>query len=188
MTARYETLTRWALEKEWTSGAELGVFDGITFFYLLRHCSRLKILGVDVWDPSHQEGPTKSGEKCRCIHCEDTRRRRRMFSGPATMRAAVELQVASFPNGRLFVGKTSAAVRTVDDDSLDFVFIDADHSVEGVFEDILNWVPKIKPGGFLVGHDWNMDSVKIGVMQAFGEMGWQQALQFEDDHVWWVEC
>lgn len=188
MPARYETLARWALEKKWTSGAELGVFDGITFFHLLRHCPDLRLLGVDVWDQPHQEGRTKSGEKCRCAYCEDTRQRRRLFGGDAaSMRASVERQAKNY-TARLFVGKTSEAVRTVADDSLDFVFIDADHSVEGVSEDILHWVPKIKPGGVLSGHDWNMDSVKIGIFQAFGEMGWRNTLVTEDDHVWWAEC
>ena len=39
--------------------------------------------------------------------------------------------------------------------SLDFVFIDADHSQASVQADILAWRPKLRPGGILAGHDWN---------------------------------
>ena len=39
--------------------------------------------------------------------------------------------------------------------SLDFVFIDADHTREAVQADIAAWRPKIKAGGILAGHDWH---------------------------------
>jgi predicted O-methyltransferase YrrM len=39
--------------------------------------------------------------------------------------------------------------------SLDFVFIDADHTCAAVQGDIAAWRPKIKCGGILAGHDWN---------------------------------
>ena len=38
--------------------------------------------------------------------------------------------------------------------SLDFVFIDADHSYESVAKDIDAWRSKVKQGGFLAGHDF----------------------------------
>lgn len=41
-----------------------------------------------------------------------------------------------------------------EDESLDFVFIDASHEYEDVKNDILAWLPKVKPGGILAGHDY----------------------------------
>jgi hypothetical protein len=41
-----------------------------------------------------------------------------------------------------------------EDNSLDFVYIDANHTYEGVKEDIKYWYPKVKPGGLLLGHDY----------------------------------
>jgi hypothetical protein len=38
--------------------------------------------------------------------------------------------------------------------SLDFVYIDADHSYESVFRDIQLWASKVKSGGVLIGHDY----------------------------------
>lgn len=40
------------------------------------------------------------------------------------------------------------------DKSLDFVFIDASHEYAHVLLDIDAWLPKVKPGGILAGHDY----------------------------------
>ncbi len=40
------------------------------------------------------------------------------------------------------------------DNSLDFVFIDAGHTYEDVRADIVAWLPKVKPGGWIGGHDY----------------------------------
>lgn len=40
-----------------------------------------------------------------------------------------------------------------DDESLDVLFIDGDHSSEGCYKDLDNWYSKVKPGGRLIGHD-----------------------------------
>jgi cephalosporin hydroxylase len=42
--------------------------------------------------------------------------------------------------------------------SLDFVFIDGDHSRAAVLADIAAWLPRIKAGGLLAGHDYKMTS------------------------------
>lgn len=40
------------------------------------------------------------------------------------------------------------------DKSLDFVYIDADHSYAGCRGDIVAWAQKVKAGGILAGHDY----------------------------------
>jgi hypothetical protein len=41
-----------------------------------------------------------------------------------------------------------------EDNSLDFVYIDANHAYDYVVQDINVWYPKLKEGGYLCGHDY----------------------------------
>lgn len=45
------------------------------------------------------------------------------------------------------------AVNNIEDNSLDFVYIDANHKYEYVYQDIHLWFPKVKKGGLIGGHD-----------------------------------
>lgn len=47
-----------------------------------------------------------------------------------------------------------SASKMYENESLDAVFIDADHQYESVKADILAWMPKVKNGGILAGHDY----------------------------------
>jgi len=60
------------------------------------------------------------------------------------------------------------ASKLYEDNSLDFVFIDASHEYEDVKEDILSWLPKVKVGGVLAGHDYG--DVFDGVVKAVDEI------------------
>ena len=39
--------------------------------------------------------------------------------------------------------------------SVDFVFIDANHSYDSVKRDIIAWQPKVRSGGIIAGHDYS---------------------------------
>ena len=52
------------------------------------------------------------------------------------------------------------AVNLFPNESLDFVFIDASHEYEDVKEDIKAWLPKVKIGGILAGHDYHHQPIK----------------------------
>lgn len=60
------------------------------------------------------------------------------------------------------------AAKTYADESLDFVYIDADHTYEALKEDIAAWLPKVKQGGVLGGHDYSY--VFPGVIEAVNEI------------------
>lgn len=55
------------------------------------------------------------------------------------------------------------------DNSVDFVFIDGDHTYEGCKKDILAWLPKMKKNSVLAGHDyaWH-EPVRRAVADVFG--------------------
>ena len=57
-----------------------------------------------------------------------------------------------------------------DDEYFDFVYLDADHTYEGVKRDLNCWYSKVKTGGILSGHDY-IDgelTVKLGHSVRFG--------------------
>lgn len=50
-----------------------------------------------------------------------------------------------------------------EDESVDWCFIDGDHSYESVCADILAWWPKMKKGRWIGGHDYGMQSIFTAV-------------------------
>jgi predicted O-methyltransferase YrrM len=63
------------------------------------------------------------------------------------------------------------AVKDIPDESLDFVFIDANHSYDSVKEDIREWTRKVRKGGIVSGHDYYvfLHSGNRGVIDAVDE-------------------
>ena len=51
------------------------------------------------------------------------------------------------------------ALKNIPDDSVDVLFIDADHPENAVYDDILFYYPKVKKGGIVAVHDTNLQSV-----------------------------
>jgi len=72
-------------------------------------------------------------------------------------------------------GKSVEIAATYEDESVDFVFIDAEHTYKYVNGDIQAWLPKLKKGGIMAGHDynprasWSVDGVIKAVNDNFGE-------------------
>lgn len=55
------------------------------------------------------------------------------------------------------------AAQSIEDASLDFVYIDANHTFEFVMEDIVIWGRKVRKGGIISGHDWGIRAVRSAV-------------------------
>lgn len=80
------------------------------------------------------------------------------------------------------------AASNFNDESLDFVFIDAGHDYESVKKDITNWLPKIKKGGIISGHDY-FNSIEFGgnfgVKRAVDEFFGEKNLNFYE-YCWFI--
>jgi predicted O-methyltransferase YrrM len=66
------------------------------------------------------------------------------------------------------VGDSTEMAGHFEDESVDFVYIDACHEYAKVRLDILAWIPKVKPGGVVAGHDYNASH--RGVIRAVDEI------------------
>lgn len=64
------------------------------------------------------------------------------------------------------------AAKAYADATLDAVFIDADHAYASVRADIDAWLPKVRPGGIIAGHDFCADypGVVRAVTETFEEI------------------
>lgn len=144
---RWHVLADLAREHGWTRGAELGVLRGETFLYLLSELPELTLIGVDLWEPVAGD-ETDPGFRSYRERPLDTYQDHVLREAGRYGSRAV-----------LYRMPTVEAAGLVPDGSLDFVFIDADHTVAGVTGDIRAWAPKVKQTGWITGHDTHFPSV-----------------------------
>lgn len=62
--------------------------------------------------------------------------------------------LSPYPNSKIIRATSTEAVRHFKDRSLDFVYIDGNHQLKYVVEDLVNWSKKVKKGGIISGHDY----------------------------------
>lgn len=81
------------------------------------------------------------------------------------------------------------ACKLFSDETLDFVYIDANHRYEYVLSDIKNWYPKVMKGCIISGHDFfdgDISGVKFGVRSAVIEFFKNSNIYVtEDDYPSW---
>lgn len=63
----------------------------------------------------------------------------------------------------IFIYKPSEQAHHLIKEQLDFIYIDGDHSEKECYKDISNYWDKIKEGGILAGHDFNLEGVSRAV-------------------------
>jgi hypothetical protein len=146
-TRQHDVLIRLARQHGWRIGAEIGVLKGKTLFALLDAVPELVMYGVDQW----QRLPLRAAENAETYADFDM----------GKLRHAVIMRARGYP-GRchLLAHDSAEAARGLANGSLDFAFIDGDHTEPGVERDIRAWTPKVRPGGMLLGHDHHWSTVR----------------------------
>ena len=84
------------------------------------------------------------------------------------------------PNCKI-LRKTSLKAASRVPDELDLVFIDGAHSYENVKQDIALWLPKVRKGGILSGHDYSLEHP--GVLKAVDE-AFDKKIKIGYDRTW----
>ena len=82
---------------------------------------------------------------------------------PGAVQREFESNTREYGFVKLLVSDTQSAAARFDDGSIDWIFIDADHSYQSVARDIETWAAKLRPGGILSGHDYTWFEVAIAV-------------------------
>jgi len=110
-------------------GVEVGIWEGE---YTEKFCKEgIKMYGIDPWKARGRQSQVQQDARC--------------------LRAIERLK----PYDCEVIRKRSAqCVTDFKDESLDFVYIDGDHSYRFVVEDIREWSKKVRKGGIVSGHDY----------------------------------
>jgi len=140
---------------------EIGVRQGFNFSYLIAHYPQ-KAVAIDCW--------IEDGVAGRNDSCYDQNELERQYT-------RFQKSVVDKPFVQIVRKYSFDAVKDFPDEYFDFIFIDADHTYPGISRDIVDWYPKVKKGGVLLGHDYadrrtrakNGKIIKFGVIQAVDE-------------------
>jgi hypothetical protein len=149
MKWRWEYVAELCNAYDLRNGAELGVKEGRFTTYILENVPGSTMLSVDLW------GCSAGSEDYSDWPMEHYYR---SFS------TAMEKYG---PRSKILRMSTIKAAEKIEDGSLDFVFIDADHSYESVKEDIDAWRPKVRKHGMVIGHDLSWLPVEKAVIESF---------------------
>ncbi|MBE3069610.1 MAG: class I SAM-dependent methyltransferase [Planctomycetes bacterium] len=166
------------------AGAEIGVLAGKTSAALLAALPALHLTMVDSWEPPAAGSRyAASGDAVAAKSSEDLRE---------DMRTAVRATDFAGGRRRILRGTSVEMARLVPDASLDFVFLDAEHTRAAVAEDLAAWWPKVRAGGIVSGHDWdNPDGPAWGVQAAvetfLAEHAPGSAVDLGPDVTWFVQ-
>lgn len=160
-------------------GVEVGVFTGHLSHLLLAARPDLHLTMVDSWEADGAAYIDKHD-----WHAQLSQERQDNY-----LRTAI--QVTDFADDRRLIlrGRSLDAVSEIQDASCDFVFLDADHSADAVAADIKAWLPKVRPGGLICGHDYGhalFPGVKLAVdafALASGDM-----IEIGADFTWFARC
>ena len=150
--------------------AEIGIYKGGNIRRIVRRCPHVKYYLVD----PYKANPNKKGG----IYRHDQEH----FD---FLKSFVANNIKNYDAEWMYTTSLKAS-KKFDDDFFDMVFIDADHSYNAVKQDIKVWLPKIKPGGIIIGHDYN-NRWKNDVVKAVHEFFTKKEIHIEDDAIWWVK-
>jgi hypothetical protein len=147
------------------TGAEIGVNIGENAGHVLSYLQNLKTFYlVDSWKANEDYPDQGSQDRCFSIVYE---------------------KFGNDPRCKVIKDISVNAVNHIPNASLDFVYIDAEHRYFGIKSDIDAWLPKVKPGGIIGGHDYDYP-IKPGVKEAVDETFGEMVNLHDSQNDWWV--
>lgn len=155
-SARAETLLHLVRKHNWRTGVELGVYEGATTDHLLSNAPLLQMVGVDVWQPI--EGGPKNKNTGFSPKAADV-------IGAAKAKAYNVQQVHGHTRFLIVERRTVDAAALWGPGWFDFVFVDASHVTADVVADCRAWLPKVKHGGMMLGHDANWPAIQAALAE-----------------------
>lgn len=132
-----------------TVGAEVGVAEGNVSWYLMKYGNVAKIHLIDPWTVTTKEQIT--GDYFARFEDQIVEK----------YNTVLDRFKSEIDKGSIIIHKTTGveAAKQIPDESLDWVFIDDDHTYEATYENFMAFIPKVKPGGLIFGDDYYKQDV-----------------------------
>jgi predicted O-methyltransferase YrrM len=157
-------------QQEIIVGLEIGVASGWTMNHFLQNLSNLQLTGIDPY-VGYMDGNIKIAQE--------------MLDAQYL---AAQDNISDFaPRGKILRGYSQDFVNSFEDKSLDYIFIDGDHSYEGALRDCELFFPKIKSNGIFAGHDWSFDGVRKAVNEFKDKNGSPNIRMVKEDVWYWIK-
>lgn len=134
--------------------AEIGVFKGEFSDFLYKTLTPEKLILIDYFTGTMGSGD-QDGNNFQFVNLD-------------SIYEQLLVTYKDSPNVSLLKGDSVHMLSTLPDNILDMVYLDGDHSYEGVKKDIEIAFRKVKPNGWLMGHDYEMNMVKASRSYQFG--------------------
>lgn len=156
-----------------------------------------KVVEIGCWKGKSTGAILSALEEGNEMHCVDIWNEEvtkdEEYKNSETAFETFKKHTSRFPVKPRVIRKVSTeAVDEFEDESLDWVFIDGDHSTEAVLRDINNWRKKIKGGGILSGHDWQFETVKDAIRLSGINIEGYTTHTNSSGHtfgsIWWSKC
>jgi predicted O-methyltransferase YrrM len=132
---------------------EIGCYCGHSTLIINSCFQNATINCVDPWKMYREEGSTYDLDN----QAEELKQAEQIF----------DQNIKPFPNIKKNKMFSIQFADSVDNDSLDLVYIDGDHSYSAVKQDIIAWMPKVKVGGVISGHDFSWETVRKALAEVF---------------------
>jgi hypothetical protein len=160
-------------------GVEVGVFVGNNAVQLLQQRPNLTLHLVDPWDVGTADYRSTADYQARFPRAKWDQ-----------VYAAARQRVAfAGERARVTRATSAAALATIADQSLDFAWLDANHSRAAVTADLL-WARKVRPGGWIGGHDYHHPKARqrnYGVTEAVDSWRADRPITTGRDTTWFVQ-
>ena len=134
-----------------------------SFEAMKKYFSDKKVVGIEVGTSAGINAigvlfEWKNLERLDCVDCYLVYPEYIDFTDGVDQTLLRNICIANFveePRAHLTISTSIEGAKKFKDASVDFVYIDANHAYKYVKEDIVAWLPKIKKGGVIAGHDWD---------------------------------
>ena len=139
--------------------AELGVFKADFSKQIYETCTPKKLVLIDIW----------KGDK---IYSGDADgnfpdNKKEYYTGSQLHQITIDT-VRNFNCEVVVLKEKTEVLATFPDNHFDFIYIDADHSYQGSLFDLELSFKKVKPDGFIMGHDYDQNMEKTKNIYNFG--------------------